>query len=456
MFTNIQAFNRTFGFIILIIILFNLNFFTLISLSFFYCTFILYFIYYIYNNQFRKFKINPEYKSIFKDKEFILFKTNLFNFYYSTIIILLFFIFKNNGLSYLLDLNLNFILFLFSILIIYLFLLSNLFCLKLFKLYLNIKINLKLFNSINFFEPLSFVSQNKFKPNGLSQLRNYSTSIKDTINENDDLNSDTDSDNNDSTLTKTLAIKEFKKDYKGGYLGYNVVRNFGDIVPIIHQEKSLHLTQLVYNLLDNIKFYLNDIPENVLFSILPILKWKLTDGDYKTITISKSIKITRFSSPDVLLQRLILSIRTAVSIYILNVSNIDLLLIGRPWLSADDFNLPLNKVSDILDNNNLEQEINLMYIKNNYSNKLKNLLNYEYQNVIMDNYGEPQYDFNRNLIGYLIYDTLEYCTVETFYNDSNLLSNKVSIKEFDFVKYKFKGDVLVSWVDIKIESGFIR
>jgi hypothetical protein len=208
--------------------------------------------------------------------------------------------------------------------------------------------------------------------------------------------------------------------------------------------------------LNSLNFYLNDIPENNLYSILPILKWKLKDGDYKSITISKSIKLTRFSSPDVLLQRLILAIRTAVSIYVLNVSNIDLLLIGRPWLSADDFTLPLDKISNILDNDVLDQNVNSINIKNNYSDKVKNLLNYEYKIVYMDNYGEPQYDFNRNLIGYLIHDTLEYCTIETYYNDNNLLCNKVLVKEFDWVNYKFKGDTLVTWTDVRTDQGFTR
>ena|ERR1700748_2760042 len=93
-------------------------FFTLISS---YYLLILYFIYFIYNNQFKSYKYNYELKSIFKDRDFILFKIKLFNFYYSTITILLFFIFKNNGLNLLLDLNLYFIYFLLSIIIFILF-----------------------------------------------------------------------------------------------------------------------------------------------------------------------------------------------------------------------------------------------------------------------------------------------------------------------------------------------
>ena len=83
MFKNTQAYIKTFGFIIPIswIIILNLNY--LIYFPLIYYSFILIFIYYLFNNKNKIVKIKFETQGIIKDKEFILFKNNLFNLYYS-------------------------------------------------------------------------------------------------------------------------------------------------------------------------------------------------------------------------------------------------------------------------------------------------------------------------------------------------------------------------------------
>jgi hypothetical protein len=73
-----------------------------------------------------------------------------------------------------------------------------------------------------------------------------------------------------------------------------------------------------------------------------------------------------------------------------------------------------------------ESEVKKKY----FSEKAYRLYKYEYKEVFMDNYGDPVYDKNKNLIGYKI-NGFEYASVETYYNDDNLLCNKISIKEFD-------------------------
>ena len=50
------------------------------------------------------------------------------------------------------------------------------------------------------------------------------------------------------------------------------------------------------NLEAQIKVYLMQIPENVTYSIIPALRRQDEKGDYKAISTSKSIKITRFNS----------------------------------------------------------------------------------------------------------------------------------------------------------------
>lgn len=156
-----------------------------------------------------------------------------------------------------------------------------------------------------------------------------------------------------------------------------------------------------------------------------------------------------------LLQKIVLSIRLAISKYTIDAKEIDLLLVGRPWLSADDFNIPLDKVTEVLDSNN-EQEVFIESNEINLTKKIKNLTDYEYKDVIMDNYGKPLLDINNNLIGYLNPDTLECVSVKIFYNENNLLSNKVEVREYDFNELSFKNDVLVSWIDTRTDNGFIR
>lgn len=42
----------------------------------------------------------------------------------------------------------------------------------------------------------------------------------------------------------------------------------------------------------------------------------------------------------------------------------------------------------------------------------------------MDNYGDPVYNKSNNLIGYKLNES-EYVSIKTFYNENNLLCNKV-------------------------------
>jgi hypothetical protein len=68
---------------------------------------------------------------------------------------------------------------------------------------------------------------------------------------------------------------------------------------------------------------------------------------------------------------------------------------------------------------------------------VNSLKDYPYKNISMDNYGDPIFDLSNNLIGYKINDT-EYVSIKTYYNENNLLCNKVSIREYDQDKLSFK------------------
>lgn len=128
-----------------------------------YCIFILYFYLKIFNNKLNKITLRHKRVNNFNDNKFILFKNNLFNLYYSTLIILFYFIFKQNGLHYLLEGNIYFFYLIFTIFLIYFILFSNIFTLKLFKLFLILQKNIKLFNNLNLFSSLQ--NDNLYKNN---------------------------------------------------------------------------------------------------------------------------------------------------------------------------------------------------------------------------------------------------------------------------------------------------
>lgn len=73
----------------------------------------------------------------------------------------------------------------------------------------------------------------------------------------------------------------------------------------------------------------------------------------------------------------------------------------------------------------------------------------------MDNYGDPVFDTDQNLISYKINNN-KFISIYTYYNENNLFCNKVSIRDFDKSKWSFIGEALISWVDVRTEFGFVR
>ena len=134
---------------------------------------------------------------------------------------------------------------------------------------------------------------------------------------------------------------------------------------------------------------------------------------------------------------------------------------GRPWLSVDEFDPErfLDRKSLVYHFDEvLEKKLSAWSRKFNIINSAEKplgLKNYMYKDIIMDNYGDPVYDKNNNLIGYRI-DNNKCVSIKTYYNENNLLCNKVSIREFDENTLSIKNYSLKNWVDIKIDTGFIR
>src|SRR6266481_5643235 len=150
------------------------------------------------------------------------------------LIVLFIFIFNNNGIIYLLDSKVYFIYLIFTLILIYFIFLNNYFL-----------------NNINY-NSVSISSRSNFVPNFKSlNKKNY------------------------STLSNDRSNKTSKKTPKEGYLGYNIVHNFGNVSPVFNIDDSSNIEFYTNQLENNLKIYLKDIPENMTYSVLPVLRWQI-------------------------------------------------------------------------------------------------------------------------------------------------------------------------------------
>lgn len=90
--------------------------------------------------------------------------------------------------------------------------------------------------------------------------------------------------------------------------------------------------------------------------MLPVLKWQYTKGEYRSVSISNSIKVTRNSDCSLLAEAVLHDITETLLNYDLQGLDIELILMGRPWLKTEDFNLYTSDLVQMLDEQ-LEREI---------------------------------------------------------------------------------------------------
>lgn len=103
-------------------------------------------------------------------------------------------------------------------------------------------------------------------------------------------------------------------------------------------------------------------------------------------------------------------IYNALTMYELSGLDIDLFMMSRPWLSADDFNLDKLGLNDVFEAQ-IDSEITSWLDPNTTSsfkrvssNKVNNIKNYSYKDIFMDKYGEPLLDKDNQLIGFKLND----------------------------------------------------
>ena len=193
-------------------------------------------------------------------------------------------------------------------------------------------------------------TNNAFKPiifqfNG--QTRSFSTSSLNKNNNDPDYEQNNLEYNSDQSLKKQL--KDFKKAYGGGYLGYTHIYNFGNIIQFTSYSNDLEFETCKANLESKLKDYVYVIPETETFSILPVLRWHLSEGEFRSLTISDSIKINKNINIYKLAETIIYDIKNIFYKYNLIQGDLELYIMGRPWLSVDEFNLDRENLSYLLD-----------------------------------------------------------------------------------------------------------
>ena len=138
----------------------------------------------------------------------------------------------------------------------------------------------------------------------------------------------------------------------GGYLGYKNVFYLGTVVYDSKIKGYFTITNFEQKIIE----YLNEIPEDVIYFVLPFIRWHDSKGNYRTLTISKSIKINKNTSKKLLANKLEQDLNEILKTYELANKTMDFYLMSRPWLKSDDFNMDEAGLTNIF-NEQLEREL---------------------------------------------------------------------------------------------------
>jgi hypothetical protein len=102
------------------------------------------------------------------------------------------------------------------------------------------------------------------------------------------------------------------------------------------------------------------------------VRWESSAEQYTSFTLSESIKITKFIDISLLAYIILLDLNKIISEYTLRDADLGLILMGRPWLDVDEFDLDLFLNRQSLDshfNEVIETKIGRSF-ENPWSNRL--------------------------------------------------------------------------------------
>jgi len=124
-----------------------------------------------------------------------------------------------------------------------------------------------------------------------------------------------------SAISKYKLNKELTKFIGGGYMSYKNVVTLGYLIELI-DNKPLFVNKLIN--------YLANLDDNKTYTLLPVIRWIDEDtGLTQSISITESIKLTKFVDIDLIYEKINDYIIKAMYRYQVNNSNIELVLMNR-------------------------------------------------------------------------------------------------------------------------------
>jgi len=124
-----------------------------------------------------------------------------------------------------------------------------------------------------------------------------------------------------SAISNTKLNNDLYKFIGGGYMSYKNVVTLGYLIELI-DNKPLFVNKLIN--------YLANLDDNKTYTLLPVIRWIDEDtGLTQSISITESIKLTKFVDIDLIYEKINDYIIKAMYRYQVNNSNIELVLMNR-------------------------------------------------------------------------------------------------------------------------------
>ena len=90
-------------------------------------------------------------------------------------------------------------------------------------------------------------------------------------------------------------IYKFRENYlSGGLIGFSNIKyiyNLADCLDLSWTQDK----EVISNLENKIINYLKDLPEYIIYSVLPVIRWTENEGKSKSLSLTESFKIEKHS-----------------------------------------------------------------------------------------------------------------------------------------------------------------
>lgn len=184
-------------------------------------------------------------------------------------------------------------------------------------------------------------------------------------------------------LDKELnRVKRLQTNLTSGYLGYDLLYDLGPINEIDDRNDVIFK--------DKLRDILSKLSDVKSYTLLVVIKYLNDFGDTSGYTIGNSYKVNKFTHIDLLSQRMMSDYNLTKLKYNLEEEDGDLIIMGKEWLSDDEFKVSKDELTKLY-NDLLKEKPRQVKHRNVYEIK-KDLMNYvdyfdKYNKILMNDYG---------------------------------------------------------------------